>query len=254
MKFLILEDEIAASVRLHRMIKSLRPEAVCLATLRGVDEAVHWFAENGQNDVDVAFADIQLSDGLSFELFSLADIVFPVIFTTAFDQYAIQVFQVHTIDYLLKPIKYEQLTEALLKLERFGYKEKIPALRAAVAAMPVARLQHRFIVKAGKSIKIVNVADVSYFYSENKITYLTCFDGKRFALDNTLDQLESNLDPGVFYRANRQCIVSIQGIEEIQSHSRSRLRCLLKPRSPHEVIVSTEKASAFKEWLRGDLS
>ena len=254
MKFLILEDEVAASMRLHRMILSLRPESTCLAILRGVDDALHWFAANDPNQIDVAFIDIQLSDGLSFELFTHVDVTFPVIFTTAYDQYAIQVFQVHTIDYLLKPIKREQLTSALLKLERYGKKSDAQALRVAVAAIPMGQIKQRFVVKTGRSIRVINVSDISYFYSENKITYLTCFDGRRYALDNTLDQLEANLNPEVFYRANRQCIVSLQGIEELQMHSRSRLKLLLRPPSPQEVIVSTEKATVFKEWLRGGMS
>ncbi len=254
MKFLILEDEVAASMRLHRMILSLRPDATCLAILRGIDDALHWFAENDLAQIDVGFVDIQLSDGLSFELFALTDISFPVIFTTAYDKYAIQVFQVHTIDYLLKPIKHEQLGDALAKLDRYGKKLDTRLLQAAVATLPATQIRQRFVVKTGRSIRVVNVSDISYFYSENKITHLTCFDGRRYALDNTLDQLEASLSPAVFYRANRQCIVSIQGIEEMQTHSRSRLRLVLRPPSQQPVVVSTEKASVFKEWLRGGLS
>lgn len=254
MNFLILEDEIAASSRLQRMVLSLRPDAQCLATLRGVEEAVQWFSENDPGSVDVTFADIQLSDGLSFELFSLWDVASPVIFTTAYDQYALQVFQVHTIDYLLKPIKLEQLADALQKLERFGGKSKRASLDAVIEEMQGALPRQRFVVKAGRSIRVVNIADVSYFISENKITYLVCFDGRRYAIDFTLDQLESSLNSAVFYRANRQCIVCIHGIEELQSHTRSRLRLILRPPSPQEVVVSTEKASAFKEWLRGGSS
>lgn len=254
MKFLILEDEVAASMRLQRMIQSLRPESSCLAVLRGVEEALQWFAANDQKQVDVAFVDIQLSDGLSFELFTHLDVTFPVIFTTAYDQYAIQVFQVHTIDYLLKPIKQEQLADALVKLERYGRKTDMQVLQAAVAALPGAQSRQRFVVKTSRSIRVVNISDISYFYSENKVTYLTCFDGKRYAMDQTLDQLEVSLNPGMFYRANRQCIVSIHGIEELQTHSRSRLRLILRPPLAQDVIVSTEKAGSFKDWLRGGLS
>jgi len=254
MKFLILEDEVAASSRLRRMIIALRPDAICLAILRGVDESIQWFSENAYTGIDVAFVDIQLSDGLSFELFQLVDIAFPVIFTTAYDQYAIQAFQVHTIDYLLKPIKQEHLSDALAKLERYGRKVDVQALHAAIGSLPAARSKQRFVVKTGRSIRVVNVSDISYFYSEHKITYLVCFDGRRYAVDNTLDQLESSLSANSFYRANRQCIVSVHSIEEMQAHSRSRLKLLLRPASPYEIIVSTDKASAFKAWLRGGMS
>lgn len=254
MKFLILEDEVAASMRLQRMILALRPEATCLAILRGVDEAIHWFTEHEQDEVDVAFVDIQLSDGLSFEIFSLMDIVFPVIFTTAYDHYALQVFQVHTIDYLLKPIKQDQLSDALIKFERYGKTPNARLLRTVIDALPATQARQRFVVKTGRLIRVINVTDISYFYSENKITYLIGFDGKKYAIDNTLDQLETSLNPSVFYRANRQYIVSIHGIEEMQTHSRSRLKLVLRPPSLQEVVVSTEKAAAFKEWLRGGLS
>jgi DNA-binding LytR/AlgR family response regulator len=254
MRYLIFEDEIAASMRLQRLIQALRPASVCIAVLRGVDEALHWFDENDQAQIDVAFVDIQLSDGLSFELFTHMDITFPVIFTTAYDQYAIQAFQVHALDYLLKPIKQEQLADALSKFERYGMRSESQALQAVISALPVVQNRQRFVVKVGKSIRVVNVVDVAYFYSENKITYLTTFDGKRYALDYTLDQLEASLNPAVFYRANRQCIVTVQGIEDMHTYSRSRLKLHLRPASSQEVIVSTEKAASFKEWLKGKTS
>jgi DNA-binding LytR/AlgR family response regulator len=204
--------------------------------------------------IDVAFVDIQLSDGLSFELFSLVEIPFPVIFTTAYDQYVLKAFQVHAIDYLLKPIKNEQLADALAKLERYGGRTNIPATRSAIADIPNVPRPHRLVVKTGKSIRIINLTDISYFYSEHKITYLMCFDGKRYAVDTTLDQLDATLDPATFYRANRQCIVSVDGIREMQAHTRSRLKLILHPAPAQDVIVSTEKASAFKDWLRGEMS
>jgi DNA-binding LytR/AlgR family response regulator len=254
MKFLILEDEVAASMRLHRMILSLAPDGNCLAVLRGVDDALQWFADHPEPELDVIFADIQLSDGISLEIFSHLDIPYPVIFTTAFDQYALQVFQVHTMDYLLKPIKMEQLSDALQKLRRFGIRSDAQALQAAAQALPGGQIRQRFVVRSGKTIRIINVADISYFSSENKISYLTTFDGKRYAVDMTMDHLESTLNPVVFHRANRQYIVSLQGIEELISYPRSRLKVALKPPAPEEVIVSTEKTAAFKEWLRGGMS
>lgn len=250
MKFLIIEDEMSASARLKRMILAIRPEATCLAELRGVEDALQWLQENGQGDIDAAFVDIQLSDGLSFELFDLVEVMFPVIFTTAYDHYAIQVFQVHTIDYLLKPIKRDQLHDALIKLDKYGKHINFHAVREAIAEIPATPRQ-RFMVKSGRSIRVVNVSDASYFISQNKISYVVCFDGKRYAMDHTLDQLEEMLSAHDFIRANRQCIVGIQGIEEVQTHSRSRLKLKLLPAAPQEVVVSTEKAAVFKDWLQG---
>jgi DNA-binding LytR/AlgR family response regulator len=251
MRFLIIEDEATASARLKRMILELRPAATCLGELRGVEDAVHWFNEHSSETIDVAFVDIQLSDGVSFELFDLVEIPFPIIFTTAYDQYALQVFKVHTIDYLLKPIKQEQLEAALEKFERYGIRPEMRALQAAISAMPAPKTRRRFVVKTGRSIRVVNIGDISYFYSENKITYLVCFDGRRYAVDEPLDQLETVLDNHEFYRANRQHIVSIHGISEMQTYSRSRLKLILNPPPKQDVIVSTEKASTFKAWLRG---
>jgi len=253
MRFLIIEDEIAASSRLRRMINSLKPEAECVAEVRGVADSLHWLNDHGQADVDVAFVDIQLSDGISFELFELVKFTIPVIFTTAYDEYVLRAFKVHTIDYLLKPIKLDQLRQALGKLDRVVGKPDLPAIQAAITAMPVPHSRRRFVVKGGRSIKIVNAVEISYFYSEHKITYLVCFDGRKFALDFTLDQLESSLDPHEFYRANRQYIVSIKGIAEMHAHSRSRLVLTLNPVAPHDVVVSTDKAPVFKEWLQGNI-
>lgn len=250
MKFLIIEDEVTASTRLRRMVLALKPEGDCLAELRGVEDALAWIAEHGQDGVDVAFVDIQLSDGLSFELFESIEILFPVIFTTAYDHYALRVFQVHTIDYLLKPIKQDQLRDALGKLEKFGSRVTPRSLREALSEIPSAPRQ-RFMVRSGRAFRVVPVSEVRYFFSQNKITYLVAADGKRYALDTTLDHLETVLSQRDFKRANRQFIVCIEGIEELVPHTRSRLKIKLHPPARQEVVVSTEKASDFKEWLEG---
>lgn len=250
MRFLIIEDEPAAALRLKRMITTLRPDATCAAELRSVEEAVLWFAQHDQSHIDLAFADIQLGDGLSFEIFSHIEVTCPVIFTTAYDQYAIRAFQVHAIDYLLKPLKMDQLEAALGKFGRIA--SAMPTdLQAVIASIPGAAHRQRFVVKTGRALRIVPVQEISYFLSENKITYCTTHEGRRYALDVTLDQLDTELDPAVFYRANRQCIVHIQGIGEMHAHSRARIRVVLRPPAPHEVIVSTEKSGAFKSWLQG---
>ena len=251
LRFLIIEDEMAAGTRLRRMVQTLRPGSECLAELRGVEDTLDWLTTHGQAEVDVAFMDIQLSDGISFDLFNVVEITFPVIFTTAYDHYALQVFQVHTIDYLLKPIKADQLSESLVKLDKFGGRQNPALLREALAKLPAPKQIQRFIVKTGRSIKIVNTAEISYFFSEHKITYLVCFDGRRFAIDQTLDQLEEGLDPADFFRANRQFIVCIRGIADMQAYSRSRLKLNLTPATRQEVIVSTEKTPGFKDWIRG---
>jgi DNA-binding LytR/AlgR family response regulator len=251
MRFLIIEDEIAASTRLKRMVTSLRPDSECLTELRGIDDAVHWLGANGQAGIDVGFVDIQLSDGISFELFDLVEITFPVIFTTAYDHYALRVFQVHTIDYLLKPIKLDQLEASLAKLDRINGKSNMRTIQEAIATIPTPPSRQRFVVKSGHAIRVIPVSEVSYFYSEHKITHLVCFDGKRYGVDHTLDQIDSMLNPLDFHRANRQYIVSIKSIEEMHTYSRSRLKLILQPAAGQDVVVSTEKAPFFKDWLKG---
>jgi two-component system LytT family response regulator len=253
MTTLIIEDEEPAYRRLQKMLKELEPDHVLLDQVVSVSSAVKFFKENDAPDLIIS--DIQLADGVSFEIFKQVDIKCPVIFTTAYDQYAIEAFKVNSIDYLLKPVKKEELEKAVSK-----FKSLKPAT-AAAPAIDINKLlqslqpatstdyKKRFVVRYGEHIKTIDVEDVVYFYTEDKATFLCTKDARRFVIDFNLDTLDSILDPKVFFRINRQYIISIHSIAEMFAYSKSRVLIKLNPASKHETIVSTERSADFKHWL-----
>lgn len=248
MKVLLIEDEPLAAQRLKKMILELRPQYEILDILESVQSVIEWFRHHTILP-DLLVMDIQLSDGLSFEIFQEIEIALPVIFTTAFDDYAIKAFKVNSIDYILKPIKLEELLAALVKFERVGRSQSLPNIRKALSQEQ--RLPKRFVLKLGGSIRTVEIADIAYCYTADKISFAMCFDGKRYPLDHNLEQIEELLDPAQFFRINRQMIVQFKAIKEIYTHTKSRVKVLVEPKSDQEWIVSTEKSSEFKEWLAG---
>lgn len=251
-KVLILEDEEPAAKRLWKMIHEFLPASVLLDSIVSVTTAVKWMREN--ESPDIIFSDIQLSDGLSFEIFKQIKQTCPVIFITAYDQYAIEAFKLNSIDYLLKPIKKEELQTAIDKFKKL---KVINSSDFDIAKLLEAyqnrseSWKSRFVVKYGDHIKTINTNDIAYFYTEDKVNFLTNNEGRRFAIDFNLDSLESMLDPRNFFRINRQFIISINSITEMLSYSKSRVLIKLKPVTKHEVIVSTERAADFKIWLGG---
>ncbi len=249
MRILIIEDEEPASNRLQKLLKEIEPDAVLSDNIVSVSSAIKWFKENKLPDLIIS--DIQLSDGLSFEIFKAVEILCPVIFTTAYDQYAIEAFRVNSIDYLLKPIKKEELSFAIAK-----FKKIIPAVQAIdinqilkTFSSITSAFKKRFVVRYGEHIKTITIEEVAFFYTEDKINFLTTKEGRRFAIDFNLDTLESMLDPKIFFRINRQYIISIQSITEMFAYSKSRVLIKLNPPAKHETIVSTERAAEFKHWL-----
>jgi two-component system LytT family response regulator len=249
MKILLIEDEDPAAKRLQKMLKEIEPTAAVSDNIVSVASAIKWFAENPLPDLIIS--DIQLSDGLSFEIFKTVEILCPVIFTTAYDQYAIEAFKVNSIDYLLKPIKKEELANALEK-----YKNIKPAAPAIdinqllkAFSNPAANYKQRFVVRYGEHIKTINIEEVAFFYTEDKVNFLTTKEGRRFAIDFNLDALESMLDPKTYFRINRQYIISIQSIAEMFAYSKSRVLIKLSPPAKHETVVSTERSAEFKLWL-----
>jgi two-component system LytT family response regulator len=251
MKILIIEDEVAAAQRLGKLIRKVNPSNEIIEVLQSVESAVEWLHENAHNEVDLAMMDIQLADGTSFEIFELAKVDFPVIFTTAYDEYALQAFKVNAIDYLLKPIKSNELEKALNKYEKLNapFKESYSRL---IQNMRDTSYKQRFVVKVGRTIKIIKTEDIAYFYTEAKISFVTNKSGKRYPVDISLDHLEEMLDPNIFYRANRQFIININAIKEMYAYSKARVKIGLDPPCDREVIVSTERSSRFKKWLSGD--
>ncbi|MFL9837932.1 LytTR family DNA-binding domain-containing protein [Flavobacterium sp. ST-75] len=250
MNVLIIEDEKPAARLLQRKLVKLNLEANTM--LHSVEEAIEWFKNN--EHPDLIFLDIQLSDGLSFEIFDAVPVNSAIIFTTAYDEYALRAFKLNSIDYLLKPIDEDDLEIAVNK-----YRERIPAKDSfsfdfdQIKRMLVNPLdksyKKRFTIKMGQRLKMINIEDVECFYSENKGTYLHTNDNRDYLLDGTLELLEGELDPAKFYRVSRKFIISVNAIKDIVMYTNSRLKLVLNTYDGDEVIVSRERVNDFREWL-----
>jgi DNA-binding LytR/AlgR family response regulator len=269
LRILILEDEYPAAERLQRLLAQAAPEAEVLAVLDTVAGAVAWLAS--QPAPDVILSDIQLADGLSLDVFAQVLVRCPVIFTTAYDQYALQAFRANGIDYLLKPLKLAELQAALAKLAalRAGgpAAELAPAAAplphsASAPAFPIERLldalpqpqrpyKTRFLVRQGENLLPLPTAEAAWFWSRHETVTLATHDGRRFVVDYTLEQLENLLDPGQFFRLNRQFLAQLPAVRRLLPHLGGKLLVELAPAPPDEVLVSKEKASAVKSWLEG---
>lgn len=250
-RILIIEDEEAAAKRLRKMVAEMLPDATIASCISTVQEAITWINANEQPDL--AFVDIHLADGSSFEIFKQVPVTCPVIFTTAFDQYALEAFRVNSLDYLLKPIRKEELRRAIDKFLALyprqvpeGYQHFVEALQQKPG------YKERFVVRFGEHMKTILVSDIAYICSENRISFAVLKEGRRFALDQNMDQLERILDPKAFFRINRQYIIGFSAIQEMFTHSKSRVLLRLMPPAKDETIVSAERSAAFKLWLSGD--
>ena len=250
MKVIIIEDEKPSARRLKRMLESI--DITTETMLHSVEEAIQWFNTNAHPDL--IFLDIQLSDGLSFEIFDQVEVKSAIIFTTAYDEYALQAFKLNSIDYLLKPIDEEDLEAAVAK-----YKTRLPQKTnialdfediKKLLVNPIDRVyKKRFSVKVGQHLKLVNIDDVECFYSENKGTYLYTTEGRNYLLDTTLEALENELEPETFFRINRKFYININAIKDIISYTNSRLQIKLNNFNEDEVIVARERVKDFKNWL-----
>ncbi len=250
MKVLIIEDEKPAARRLQQLLVQERPQAEVLSILDSVESAVRWLRENPPPEL--MFLDIQLADGLSFDIFREAEVQSPAIFTTAYDQYALKAFKLNSIDYLLKPIDPEELRQALGKFGRLFGKAPLlskNAIESLLQAFQAPEYKERFIVRAGQQLTYIQVQDIQYFYSEDGMLFARMKDKKRHALDYTLDQLESLLNPRDFFRLNRKAIAHINAISRVSPYFNSRLAVELRPKPDFEVIVSRDRVSDFKNWL-----
>ena len=250
MKVIIIEDEKPSARRLQRMLQTVNLEAETM--LHSVEESVAWFQNN--EHPDLIFLDIQLSDGLSFEIFDVVDIKSAIIFTTAYDEYALQAFKLNSIDYLLKPIDDEELDKAVSK-----FKARVPEKQSVTLDFndikkllinPIEReYKKRFSVKIGQHLKLINIDEIECFYSENKGTYLYTNGGRNYLLDTTLEHLENELEPQTFFRINRKYFVNIHAIKDMVSYTNSRLQIKLNSYNEQEVIVARERVKDFKMWL-----
>ncbi len=251
MNILIIEDEVLAAERLTELLRKYNEQFTIVHPLDSVKDSVEWLRTHPAPDL--ILMDIQLSDGTSFNIFNQVEVKSPVIFTTAYDQYAIQAFKVNSIDYLLKPIAYPQLTQALNKWQTLGWHtNRLPAEWLSLTES-LRKLEKpyktRFLVKFGDRLQFKNVSEVAYFYAEGKNDFLTTLDGKRYVVEYTLEELEGLLDPNQFFRLNRSMIVQISAIREIKNYQGGRLRIMLQPNAPGEVLVSRERVANFKTWL-----
>lgn len=253
MNILIVEDEHFSAQHLRDMLAQIVPGAHISGPLDSVSSIKRWFSENPQPDL--AFFDIQLADGLSFEAFEQAEIHCPVIFTTAFDEYAIKAFKLKSVDYLLKPINKTELENAVAKYRNIFEKTESPAPSRRVMEELIAGLQKkyksRFSLRVGEHLISLRSSEISYFYSAYKSSFLCSMQGRHYDLDRSLDQLESMLDPQMFFRISRKFIINIDAIKDILVHSGSRLKVVTQQSSEEEMIVSREKVKEFREWLDG---
>jgi len=250
LKILIIEDEQPAAKRLFKMISEIEPGVELLESIDSVSASIKWLSEN--NSPDLIFSDIQLSDGISFEIFKAVEPSCPIIFTTAYDQYALNAFKVNSIDYLLKPVKKDELAAALTKYKKITKPSEGTSLNIQELLdvyQKSKEYKNRFVVKYGEHIKTITTEEIAYFYTEDKVNFLTTHEGRRFAIDFNLDNLDHMLDPKEFFRINRQYIISIRSIGEMFSYTKSRVLIKLKPPTKHETIVSTERSADFKVWL-----
>jgi len=250
MNVIIIEDEKPAARRLARMLSELgiTPGEI----LHSVEESLQWFQNNPHPDL--IFLDIQLSDGLSFEIFELLEIKSAIIFTTAFDEYALQAFKLNSIDYLLKPIDEEELEKAVDQFKTQNLSSPKMTIDfediKKFLVNPIDReYKKRFTVRVGQHLKIIHADDVECFYSENKGTYAATTEGRSYLLDSTLEQLETELTPKIFFRVSRKFVVNINHIRDIISYTNSRLQIKLNKTSDQEIIVSRERVRDFKLWL-----
>ena len=250
MKTIIIEDEKPAARLLQRKLEKMNVSVETM--LHSVEEAVQWFSEN--THPDLIFLDIQLSDGLSFEIFEKVEIKSAIIFTTAYDEYALKAFKLNSIDYLLKPIDEDDLEVAVKK---FKANQPIPQsvqmnfeqIKSMLANPFEKSFKKRFTVKIGQHLKVILADEIECIYSENKGTYIHTKDNRDYLVESTLEVLEQELDPDEFFRISRKFIVPMKAIKEISIYSNSRLRVILPSYKTEEVIVSREKVAEFKSWI-----
>lgn len=248
MRIVIFEDEKLASERLIQLLKSIKPEANVLTSMKSVEAAVMWLQNNDLPDLIIS--DIQLLDGVSFEIFDQVKIDCPVIFTTAYDEYAIKAFEVNSIDYLLKPIQKEKLTIALEKFEVQHHPSPefdLSKIQELIQGEP--EYKSRFLVKFGQRIKAIPVKKIAYFYSRDKLSYLVTFEGQKLPVDQTLEELDGLLNPKNYFRVNRKFIVHFDSVADIHPYFKGRVKLDLEPGIDEDIVVSSEKTPVFKKWL-----
>ena len=254
MNVFIVEDEAPAANRLSKLVVELFPETVVAGRADSIESAVRFF--NTHPAPDLVFMDIQLADGLSFDIFSQVRLTVPVIFTTAFDQYTLKAFKVNSIDYLLKPIDETELKAAIEKHRQLAKQNhsSLPAnLANLLADLNKPKYRERLMIKRGSQYIPLKTTSIAYCYADGKLCYAVDANGARYTLEDTLSDLEAQLKPSEFYRINRHMIVQIEAIKKVYTWLGSRLKLEVAPETGLDTVVSRDKVTAFKEWLNGKL-
>lgn len=258
MKVLIVEDEKHNASKLKRKLQLVDRDIEVLDVTETIEETVIWLKDH--QEPDLIFLDIELSDGQSFEIFKRIRVDCPIIFTTAYDEYALKAFELNSIDYLLKPIKEEELSKALAKLNNLkkslgrdaqshgaSFEKLLEDLKSSIAVHQPKR--DRFLSKMGQRLVSVDLKDIAYFFSRNKISHIRTKDGKDYVLDYTMDDIQQMLDSARFFRLNRQVIASIESIDKTNFYFNNKLKISLIPVFEEEVLVSRERAAEYKKWM-----
>ncbi|WP_020598718.1 LytR/AlgR family response regulator transcription factor [Spirosoma panaciterrae] len=255
MNVVIIEDESLTAKRLESLLQKYDPTIHVLAKLPSVAEAVDWFNESHPS-VELVFMDIHLEDDLGFRIFEQTSLTTPVIFTTAYDEYMIQAFKVNSIDYLLKPINYDELVAAIEKFKalkkQFGQTGSAPDIETLLNLIGKSRqtdYKDRFMITVGTKIRSIETSEIAYFFLEEKVVFLVTKDGLNLPVDYSLDKLTQLLNPRQFFRISRQFLVSLPAIQTIHTFSAGKLKLDLQPKSRQEVFVSGDRMTEFKEWL-----
>ena len=250
MKVLIIEDEKTVSDILIRFLNKIDKNIVVLSVLRSIESAINWL--NTNVEPDLIFMDVKLPDGNSFEIFDNVIIEAPIIFTTGFDDFALQAFKVNSIDYLIKPINPVELKQSIEKYKRLSKKtESENEINNLIEKLNKPTFKSRYLVKSGKAYKTININDVAFFCVENKLTFIYTTKNNRFIIDNTLDEISKSVNPDSFFRINRQFLINFTSINSIENYFNNRLKLKLKidARENDKVLVSSKKVSEFKTWL-----
>lgn len=252
MKVLIIEDEKPAANNLIRLLKKEIPDLVIEGPLGSVKDSVQWLSKNPHPDL--IFLDINLTDGPSFEIFGEIEVKTPIIFCTAYDQYALKAFKLNSIDYLLKPLDPEELHTALKKFQEQQRATPTSDLEGMIRDLikPESKSKQRFIIKVGDQLKIVKLPEVSFFISTGKDTFLQTESGRHLPIDESLDKLEPQLPEGEFFRINRNYLLRLESIKEVRTYSNSRLKLVLHQSDDPDILVSRDRTASFKAWLSGD--
>jgi DNA-binding LytR/AlgR family response regulator len=250
MNVLIIEDESLATQRIEKLVKAIVPSALVVGKLDSVKNSVRWLKANPSPDL--ILMDIQLADGISFSIFDQCSVKSPIIFTTAYDEYALKAFKVNSIDYIVKPIDEQELRAALKKFQSLSTPTPPDKLLESIGhamQMLTRKYKERFVVKVGEHLRTLEINDILFFLSLEKTTFAQTKDGRKHILDFTLDQLENLLSPEDYFRINRKYIISLRSLQDIVNYTNSRLKLILKTSDDNEVIVARERVQEFKDWM-----